>query len=184
MLSDSWLPADSNSHWMLFLRGCMPENLTFSSYFTPAQVQIFWVVHLLQERKWPRKQKHKKSAVWKGEREQKKAEPLWKQGSQLRGMKGTGCRRLFEEKWSLDASPQPQMPLFHILLSLPFHCRDQEHVIWLRFLCPHSFIHWPTVPKLLKHLAPGEFVLFVYVLCAMIIPEYTQSRFSLHFPFL
>lgn len=91
--------------------------------FPPAQVQIFWFTRLLQGRKWPRKQnKHKKSAIWKGvrdeerEREQKKAEQLWKQGSQLRGMKGTGCRRLFvkNDLWMLPHSPKC---LFFISLS-------------------------------------------------------------------
>lgn len=86
-----------------------------ADFFPPAQVQIFWVTHLLQERKWPRKQnKPKNSAVWKcvrdeeREREQQKAEQLWKQGSQLRGMKETGCRRLFEKNdlWMLPHSPK------------------------------------------------------------------------------
>lgn len=36
-----------------------------ADFFPPARVQIFWVTHLLQGRKWPRKQnEHKKSAMW------------------------------------------------------------------------------------------------------------------------
>lgn len=105
-------PADTNC-WMLLLRWCMRENLIFSPCLFFSQHKSRYsgsLIYYKEENDQENKNIRKVQCVRdeEREREQKAAEQLWKQGSQLRGMKGTGCRRLFvkNDLWILPHSPK------------------------------------------------------------------------------
>ncbi len=75
-------------------------------------------------------------------------------------MKGTGCRRLFVKN-DLRTLPHSPKYLFFISFSrftVGSRARNLGEISLSRFI--YSL---PDVPKLLKHLAPGEFAVFVYL---------------------